>query len=217
MKKAALKVHSARQWSLLTLCSFCAFLSLPALAHHPMGGAAPSTLWQGLLSGLAHPVIELDHLLFLLGMAIATSVAGTSLRRAVAWLLTFSAASALGTVIRVSGIVIPHAEFALAVSLLLAGVWLWQLRLPVLVLAALWLTGGIVHGYAYGEAVIGSETTPLFAYLCGLVLVQAVMMASVYLAVKRVATTAREHLRPLARAAALFVSITAVSMLWAAA
>jgi len=35
-----------------------------AEAHHAMGGTMPQTLAQGLLSGLAHPVIGLDHLAF---------------------------------------------------------------------------------------------------------------------------------------------------------
>ena len=30
-------------------------VSLPAFAHHGMGGATPSTFVQGFLSGLAHP------------------------------------------------------------------------------------------------------------------------------------------------------------------
>ena len=29
---------------------------VPALAHHPMGGEAPAHAWQGVLSGIAHPV-----------------------------------------------------------------------------------------------------------------------------------------------------------------
>ncbi|NES66951.1 MAG: urease accessory protein UreJ, partial [Okeania sp. SIO2D1] len=31
---------------------------------------------------------------------------------------------------------------------------------------------GIFHGYAYGEAIIGAEMTPLFAYLLGFTVVQ---------------------------------------------
>src|SRR5262245_65599030 len=38
------------------------FVADPALAHHAMDGATPTTFWHGLLSGLGHPVIGLDHL-----------------------------------------------------------------------------------------------------------------------------------------------------------
>ena len=34
-----------------------------ALAHHPMGGALPQTLWHGLLSGIGHPVIGIGEYL----------------------------------------------------------------------------------------------------------------------------------------------------------
>src|SRR5262249_62342369 len=33
----------------------------PAAAHHVMGGVMPTTAMQGLMSGLGHPVIGLDH------------------------------------------------------------------------------------------------------------------------------------------------------------
>ena len=39
-----------------------AFVSAPAFAHHVMGGLMPATFGEGILSGLGHPVIGLDHL-----------------------------------------------------------------------------------------------------------------------------------------------------------
>ena len=46
-------------------------LAPSAHAHHPMGGATPGNLFEGLASGLAHPVIGLDHLLFILAVGVA--------------------------------------------------------------------------------------------------------------------------------------------------
>ena len=42
-------------------------LASPALAHHPfgMGDSSELTAWQGLLSGIGHPLLGPDHLLFL--------------------------------------------------------------------------------------------------------------------------------------------------------
>src|SRR5262245_6809064 len=34
----------------------------PAFAHHMMGGRTPATFGEGILSGLGHPIIGLDHL-----------------------------------------------------------------------------------------------------------------------------------------------------------
>src|SRR5207249_12167708 len=50
-----------------------------AFAHHVMGGATPSTLVEGLLSGIAHPVIGPDHLAFLLAIGIAVGIGGLNL------------------------------------------------------------------------------------------------------------------------------------------
>jgi hypothetical protein len=51
----------------------------PAAAHHAMGGRTPSTFMEGFLSGLAHPVIGLDHLAFLVAIGIVVGIAGLSL------------------------------------------------------------------------------------------------------------------------------------------
>ncbi|NJN32344.1 MAG: hypothetical protein HC824_19395, partial [Synechococcales cyanobacterium RM1_1_8] len=32
----------------------------PALAHHPLGGRLPTNAFEGLMSGLAHPILGLD-------------------------------------------------------------------------------------------------------------------------------------------------------------
>jgi len=38
-----------------------AFAAQPALAHHLMGGKMPTTFGEGILSGLGHPIIGIDH------------------------------------------------------------------------------------------------------------------------------------------------------------
>ena len=47
-----------------------AVLAVPisANAHHAMDSALPGNLLQGFVSGLAHPVIGLDHLLFVIAV-----------------------------------------------------------------------------------------------------------------------------------------------------
>jgi len=40
---------------------FLALSGAPAYAHHLMGGRTPATFAEGMLSGLGHPVIGLDH------------------------------------------------------------------------------------------------------------------------------------------------------------
>ena len=42
---------------------------------------------------------------------------------------------------------------------------------------------GIFHGYAYGEAIVGAEITPLIAYLAGFAIIQgAIALGTFYIA-----------------------------------
>ena len=36
-----------------------------AMAHHAMGGRMPANFFEGFISGLAHPIIGLDHFAFI--------------------------------------------------------------------------------------------------------------------------------------------------------
>ena len=47
----------------------------PALAHHVMGGHMPVTFADGLLSGLAHPIIGFDHFAAVVAVACLASAA----------------------------------------------------------------------------------------------------------------------------------------------
>lgn len=154
----------------------------PAAAHHPMGGAVPATLWQGLASGLAHPVIGLDHLAFLIAVGLAAGVA----RRGPALPVLFVAASLLGVAARWLGLVLPGAELLAAAAVLAAGALLARGRAPdPRGWAALLAVGGLAHGQAYAEAVIGAEPTPVLAYLAGLALVQGAIAGGVALLPRR--------------------------------
>ena len=44
--------------------------SSAALAHHPMAGKTPSNMMEGLLSGIGHPVLGMDHLAFVFAMGV---------------------------------------------------------------------------------------------------------------------------------------------------
>ncbi len=150
----------------------------PAAAHHPMGGAVPATLWQGLASGLAHPVIGPDHLAFLVAVGLAAGIA----RHGPALPLLFVAASVLGVAAHWLGLVMPGAELLVGATVLAAGAPLARGRAPdPRVWAALLAVGGLAHGQAYAEAVVGAEATPVLAYLAGLALVQGAIAGGVAL------------------------------------
>ena len=143
----------------------------PALAHHFMGGAVPSTNMQGLLSGLGHPVIGLDHLAFIIAIGLLSAV-----RRPLGIVApgAFVIATVLGTGLHLAGLTIPLAEMAIAVSVIAAGAMLITRAAygSAAILAAFAGISGLFHGYAYGESIFGAESTPLLAYLAGFCIIQ---------------------------------------------
>lgn len=153
-------------------------LGNPALAHHPMGGTTPATFMQGFLSGLGHPVIGVDHLLFILAAGAVVFFFGQRLAVLVALLLGTLA----GTLLHVRLPGLPWHDALVALSLVVLGVLLFRHadllkgRGAVLLFAL----SGIAHGYAYGEAVVGAETTPLAAYLLGFSLIQLALALAAY-------------------------------------
>ena len=149
-----------------------------ASAHHAMGGRTPETLFEGLLSGIAHPVIGLDHLAFLVVVGLLTF----GLRTPGRWIVpgAFAAATVLGTLVHLGAVDLPIAEAAIAVSLLTGGLLvLARAELSTLALSLAVAGFGLFHGYAYGESIVGAEQTPLLAYLAGFALVQYALIAGV--------------------------------------
>lgn len=152
--------------------------AVSAQAHHVMGGRTPSTVVEGLLSGLGHPIIGIDHLAFIIAVGVAVGVAGLSL----AIPAVFVAASALGVAAHVSGVGVPGVELVVATSVVLAGAllaWGGMERVGTWGWTALFGVAGLFHGYAYGESIFGAETTPLSAYLLGLVIVQTALVTAI--------------------------------------
>lgn len=178
----------------VSLAAIAAAISGPAAAHHPMDGQVPATAWHGLLSGLGHPVIGWDHLLFLLVVALAAATARLPGRLAWPAAGVFLLAGAGGTLTRLPGLALPGAELAIGLTLVLAAIWLAVRRSPAAAgLLPLAAAAGAVHGFAFGEAVIGAEVTPLIAYLTGLAAVQAGLLTAVYMAARRWLPTGTTH------------------------
>ena len=137
----------------------------PALAHHPSGGKIPSTFIDGFISGLGHPVIGIDHLVFVIAIGL---LAALSNKLGMIIPTAFVVATATGTAIHLQSINLPAAELVISASVLIMGIFLAQKNQPNLALiTVLSAIAGIFHGYAYGESIIGAEATVLGAYLIG--------------------------------------------------
>jgi urease accessory protein len=150
-----------------------------ALAHHPNGGATPDDLWSGFLSGIGHPVINLNQFAFI----ILIGLASTGIRQGELIPLAFILAVLVGTITQFMGFSLPASEIGIALSILVFGSiliyrfdWLnrsaTNMRVHIIKLIGLAILSGIFHGAAYSETIIGSETSPALAYLVGVSVIQ---------------------------------------------
>jgi urease accessory protein len=141
-------------------------IALPARAHHLMDltHVAPTPL-TGFLSGLAHPILGPDHLLFLCALALVGP------RTWAPWLLAFLAAGLSGSVIGLVVPGLPLAEAGVAFSLVLVAL-VWMKRWPRLLL----LPAFALHGYVLSGSVIGWSHGPLAFYGLGLILSQGALL-----------------------------------------
>lgn len=162
--------------SLLALTLGGLLVATPALAHHAMDGETPTTLVQGLLSGLGHPVIGLDHLAALIGVGLVSSRFPRGLTLPVFWIVAMAA----GVGIHLASADIPQVELLVALSVVIIGIAATlRATLSYALIAGLFAAGGLVHGYALGESIIGAEAAPLGGYLVGLVTVQTALTTGI--------------------------------------
>lgn len=175
------KSRSATSQSAALLIGISILLfTLPASAHHASGGSTPSSWLAGLLSGFAHPLIGMDHFAFV----VATGLLALTLRRGILLPLTFCSAVLIGTGAHLMSASLPAPELIISTSVVLFGLMLAisqrLTQINSLVIIALGAIAGIFHGYAYGEAIIGAEMSPLIAYLAGFTLIQLAIAFTAY-------------------------------------
>jgi urease accessory protein len=153
----------------------------PAAAHHVMGGQMPRSFAEGLLSGLGHPIIGLDHL----AAIVAVGCVAAAFRNGAALAISFVVAMVIGAALHVREVTFPAAEALVALSVLTLGAAAMIHRTIGSSLAlVLFVVAGLVHGYALAESIVGAEPTPLYAYLAGLVAIQSAAALAVMAAVR---------------------------------
>ncbi len=136
-----------------------------------MGGALPASFMDGLLSGVGHPLLGFDHLAFVI--AVGLIAAGLRTRISMLLPLAYLLAMAAGLLLHIGGVILPAAEWVIAISVLVLGLLVARGQsLSPAVLGGLFAVAGLFHGFAFAESIIGAEPTPLVAYIIGLVGVQ---------------------------------------------
>jgi urease accessory protein len=181
----------------------------PAAAHHVMGGKMPSTFMEGFLSGIGHPVIGIDHLAFIVAMGIAAAFTSGGF----GIIAAFIAASTVGVLSHVAELNVPLVEPLVATSVIVAGAALaagmTSARSGWLVLA---IVAGLLHGYAFGESITGSERMVIGAYLIGLAVIQVGIAGAAMLLTQRLLLPLGSVSMPM-RATGVIVSAVGVILL----
>ena len=158
-------------------------LADPALAHHVMGGRMPVTFADGLLSGLGHPVIELDHF----AAVVAVGCLAAAHRAAPALAIGFVLAMIVGVAAHMRGTTVLGAEIMVALSVIVLGAMLLRRRqMPAGAALGLFVVVGLIHGYVLGESIAGAETSPLTAYFIGLAAIQSAVALAAMVAARAV-------------------------------
>lgn len=187
-------------------------VSTSVFAHHPTGSMTPQTFSQGLLSGFGHPIIGLDHFAFLVvAMLLTYALKGTA---RIVVPLAFIGATIGGTVLHLGSANIPMSEMLVALSVVIGGVLALTRRYPgAFALSALFAVSGIFHGYAYGESIIGAETTPLIAYLVGFAAIQYALIVGGVFGLDKLAARSESVRMMVARIGGVAASLTGVAFL----
>jgi urease accessory protein len=159
------------------LTSALLLTATPALAHHAMDGKMPSNLFEGFLSGVAHPLIGPDHFAFIVSVGLLAALERQGILIPIAFVLS----AMLGTGAHLTKLSVPGIELFVSGSILLFGILLVMKKSPnTPLVVGLSAIAGLFHGYAYGEAIFGAEMTPLLAYLAGFTVTQLVVALSVF-------------------------------------
>ena len=152
----------------LALFGLLAYVAiLPVAEAHTFGSQG-----AGLIAGLTHPFVGLDHLLAMIAVGIWAGQLGC---RAV-WLipLTFVSVMAAAATLASFGLLLPLMEPAIACSVLVLGLLIaGSVRLPTSVGALLVSLFAVFHGYAHGLE-LPQAASPIL-YGAGFVLATALL------------------------------------------
>ena len=165
----------SRLFAAIAAVATLAILAEPAFAHHVMGGRMPATFGEGILSGLGHPVIGLDHF----AAVVAVGCLAAAHRQGAALAVAFVVAMMCGVAVHLQSVTVPADEILVALSVILLGtILIRRSELPLAGALGLFVLVGLIHGYALGESIYGAERTPLVAYLIGLAVIQSLVALS---------------------------------------
>jgi urease accessory protein len=177
--------------------SAVALAALPAAAwaHHFMDDALPKTFVEGLLSGLGHPLIGLDHAAFIVACGFFLAL----IDRGMVGVLILIGGTLAGAAMHLMGTDVPAGEVGVALSVILIGALvIARLKIELIWVAAGLGVAGVLHGHAYAETIFGAEPAPLGAYLIGFSLIQLAVASAAFWIHRRIIAARESWARPVA-------------------
>jgi urease accessory protein len=166
-----------------------------AWAHHFMDDALPKTFVEGLLSGLGHPLIGLDHAAFIVASGFFLAL----IDRGMAGVLILIGGTLAGAAMHLMGTDVPAGEVGVALSVILIGALVIARRKIELTWVAAGLAvAGVLHGHAYAETIFGAEPAPLGAYLIGFSLIQLAVATAAFWIHRRILAARESWAKPVA-------------------
>lgn len=152
------------------ICGLAATAIPAAAAAHAFGAGG-----AGLLDGLAHPLVGIDHLLAML--AVGWWAAQGERRCLLLVPAAFITAMIAGAVLALAGVALPHVEAGISASLLGLGLMVaLAIRLPLSAGTAVIAVFAVFHGHAHGGE-MQAAAAPVF-YGLGLVVATGALHAA---------------------------------------
>ncbi len=144
--------RTVRRWGVVII----ALAPAVALAHEEAGKAA------GVLAGLLHPVSGLDHVLAMVAVGLWGAVLGAP----ALWVLpvAFPLVMAIGGLLGLLGVALPHVELGIAISALVLGAMvLLEARPPLVVASVMVAVFAVFHGHAHGAELPPGSSALLYS------------------------------------------------------
>jgi urease accessory protein len=206
MKGALVTRHS----SLVTFSGGAILAAEAAWAHHVMDYGLPQTFVQGLLSGLGHPLIGVDHAAFIVASGFFLALVD----RGMVGVLVLVGGTLAGAAMHLMGADVPGSEVGIALSVILIGALVIARRKIELTWVAAGLAvAGVLHGHAYAESIFGAEPAPLGAYLIGFCLIQLAVAAAAFWIHRRIMAARESWAKPVAVGLGTVVGAVGVAFL----
>jgi urease accessory protein len=134
---------------------------------------AISNCWEGLVWGLADPVLRLDHLagILAIGLLSAGVVSGLGIR------ISFVVFTILGMIVYLSPLNLTNTQIAIAISIIACGAMLvMPTRLNWLAIATVGVIAGLFQGYVNGEAMVDLGILTIITYMLGIIFTQTMLV-----------------------------------------